>query len=584
MKTNLARKWVLITGASSGFGAATARAFAAEGCHLLLGARRVDRLEAVAAECRKLGAATANVCKLDVSNTPSTDEFAKWVRSLTDKVDVLINNAGGAHGLDTVANGRDEDWEAMIQSNFLGVMRVTRAMLPLMVNNPGSSILNIGSIAGRVAYEGGSVYCGVKAAELQITRALRLELSGTDQGGDSAGFKGMWTLYFWLRDVINRNLPYDQFVRLLVAGQGSSLENPAITFGVTRVPKVESIPQLFLGVRLECAQCHDHPFDVWKQSDYNALREFFSDVTSKEGPGDFYGREIRVFIPPERFLPWERDKQVTLRLLDGSTVEVAAHQDRRTVLADWLFGPAKQQTARAIVNRVWGKFFGRGITDPVDDMRFSNPPVNEPLLQSLADDFIAHRYDFKHLVRTILNSRTYQLSSISNATNERETMNFSHARLRRLPAEQLLDAVSSVTGVDESFRVGPPGGRAIQIPYTRIGSRFLTMFGRPEQRMSPCECIRSHEATLPQVLHLLNGETVGQKLRAEGGTLHRLLQANFSDPQLVEELYMTVLNRPPSDRERNLGHAYMRDSASRAEGAEDFMWALLTSQEFLFNH
>ncbi len=179
MKTNLAKKWVLITGASSGFGAATARAFAAEGSHVLLSARRVDRLEAVAAECKKLGAASAHVHALDVSSTPSTDAFAAWVKTLTPKVDVLINNAGGAHGADTVANGKDADWEAMIQVNFLGLMRVTRAILPLMVNNSGSSILNIGSIAGRVAYEGGSVYCGVKAAELQITKSLRLELCGT---------------------------------------------------------------------------------------------------------------------------------------------------------------------------------------------------------------------------------------------------------------------------------------------------------------------------------------------------------------------------------------------------------------------
>jgi len=179
MKTSLKDKWVLITGASSGFGASAARAFAAEGCKLLLGARRVDRLEQVAAECRKAGAPAAQVHKLDVASTPSTNDFAKWVRTHTDKVDVLINNAGGAHGLDTVANGKDEDWDAMIQSNFLGVMRVTRAILPMLVNNSGSCILNIGSIAGRVAYEGGSVYCGVKAAELQITRALRLELNGT---------------------------------------------------------------------------------------------------------------------------------------------------------------------------------------------------------------------------------------------------------------------------------------------------------------------------------------------------------------------------------------------------------------------
>ena len=179
MPSRLASQWVLITGASSGFGAATARAFAAEGCNLLLGARRVDRLEAVAAECRQLGAASAHANALDVANTPSANAYSDWVRTRTPQVDVLINNAGGAHGIDTVANGKDEDWEAMVQSNLLGVMRVTRAILPLMVNNPGSSILNIGSIAGRVAYEGGSVYCGVKSAELMITRALRLELSGT---------------------------------------------------------------------------------------------------------------------------------------------------------------------------------------------------------------------------------------------------------------------------------------------------------------------------------------------------------------------------------------------------------------------
>ena len=193
----------------------------------------------------------------------------------------------------------------------------------------------------------------------EVWAAYWLELSGVDQSGDSAGPKGIWTLSFWLRDTINRNLPYDQFVTALVAAKGSSLENPAITYGVTRLPKVEVVPQLFLGMRLECAQCHDHPFDVWKQSDYNALREFFTDIATKEGPGDPSGREIRVFVPPEKFLLGERDKKVTLRLLDGQLAEVPAHRDRREVLAEWLFGSAKQLTARAIANRVWGKLLGR---------------------------------------------------------------------------------------------------------------------------------------------------------------------------------------------------------------------------------
>lgn len=179
MASSLSGKWVLITGASSGFGAAAAQAFAREGAKLLLGARRVDRLKEVAAAAKKAGAADAQISGLDVASTSSVNTFADWAKTLTDRIDVLINNAGGAKGLDTVAEGKDDDWEFMVQTNVLGVLRVTRACLPLMVKNPGSSIINIGSIAGRVAYEGGSAYCGAKAAELQITKALRLELSGT---------------------------------------------------------------------------------------------------------------------------------------------------------------------------------------------------------------------------------------------------------------------------------------------------------------------------------------------------------------------------------------------------------------------
>jgi NADP-dependent 3-hydroxy acid dehydrogenase YdfG len=179
METNLNGKWVLITGASSGFGAEATRAFGVRGAKLLLGARRVDRLEAAAADARKAGATEAHVHPLDVGKTASVEEFVKWAQTKTAVIDVLINNAGGAHGLDPVATARDEDWEAMIQSNVLGVVRMTRAVLPMMMKNPGSSILNVGSLAGRVAYEGGAIYCGAKAAELKISQALRLELNGT---------------------------------------------------------------------------------------------------------------------------------------------------------------------------------------------------------------------------------------------------------------------------------------------------------------------------------------------------------------------------------------------------------------------
>ena len=399
-----------------------------------------------------------------------------------------------------------------------------------------------------------------------------LELSGTTESGASAATKGLWTLSFWLRDAINRNMPYDEFAKALLIGKGGSLQNPAVTYTVNSLPKVEVIPQLFLGVRLECAQCHDHPFDTWKQSDYQALQAFFVELSNKEGPGDPRGREIRNFVPPEKFLPWELGKTVSLRLLDGTVVEVPVQRNRREVLAEWLFGPAKTSTARALVNRTWGKLFGRGIIEPVDDMRFSNPPVNAPLLDALAADFIARQYDFKHLVRTILNSRTYQLSSIPNVTNAREEMNFSHARLRRLSGEQLFDAIVQVTGVSEELRSIPHGFRAVQIPTEYSGSRFLSMFGRPNQRMSPCECIRSQEVTLPQILHMLNGDTIGNKLRGEESTLNRLLAAKPADGQLVEDIYVAVLSRLPTDAERQLGLTYVKESDDQAQGAEDGMW------------
>ncbi len=411
-----------------------------------------------------------------------------------------------------------------------------------------------------------------------------LERSGVTESGTSARFKGVWTFHFWLRDAVNANMPYDRFVRAAVAGRGSSLHDPSLTFATHQLPKVETVPQLFLGVRLNCAQCHDHPFDVWKQRDHQALGAFFEGLGNKEGPLDSYGREIRRFVPPEKFLPWERGKTITLRFPDGSTGEIPVTRDRRDALVDWMFGPGKKMTARALVNRVWGRYFGRGIIDPVDDMRFSNPAVNPPLLDALADDFIAHDYDFKHLVRTILNSRTWQLSSKPNEFNRHDTTNFSHALLRRLSAEQLLDSIVQVTGVDEDFHLGPPGLKAVSLPYAGVSSRFLTIFGRPGERMSACECTRSSGTTLPQIMHFVAGDTVMEKVRSEDGRLVTLLAAHPDDRELLDAIYLTVLSRFPTADERELGLRYLAGSDTRTAGAEDLLWALLTSREFLFNH
>ncbi len=400
--------------------------------------------------------------------------------------------------------------------------------------------------------------------------------------------KGVWALSRWLRKSIEDNMPYDQFVRAFVTARGSVLANPPASLShVFRQPneKAEAVAQIFLGTRLECAQCHDHPFDRWTQQDYNSLAMFFYQVNRKDGQ-DYYA-EGQVFLEPEK------NKQVHLRFLDGTDVTWPRDRtnpdlgdgvrDRRIALADWMLGPAKQWTARALVNRVWGKLFGRGIVEPVDDFRFSNPPVNEPLLDALADDFIASGYDFKRLVRTILQSRTYQASSLPNATNGSDQTYFSRGMLRRLSAEQLLDGLSQATGIEEEFRSLPAGMRATQIPTHNTGSYFLKAFGRPP-RKSVCSCERSQTPTLPQVLHLMNGTTMMKRLRAEGGTLDRLLKAKLSDDRLIDEFYLHALSRPPLPAEITRARAYFADAGDRNQGAEDLFWALLNSRQFLFNH
>lgn len=405
-----------------------------------------------------------------------------------------------------------------------------------------------------------------------------MDLLRTDESGSVMGRKGVWALGRWLRQAFDRNVPYDQFVRAFLTARGSQFKNPPAAFSrIARQPqlKAEGIAQLFLGVRIECAQCHDHPFDRWTQSDYNELARFFYQVRQKDGP-DYYD-EAQIYLEPER------DPSVGLRFLDGSQTQWPGDRDRREALAEWMFGPARHWTARALVNRVWGRLFGRGIVEPVDDLRFSNPPVNEPLWNALADDFISQQYDFQHLVRTILNSRTYQASSAPNATNGSDRINFSHARLRRLTAEQLLDALSQATGVPEAFSGVPPGYRAAQIATVGTGSYFAKVFGRPLRR-GTCTCERTNEPSLPQTLHLLNGTSVISRLEADEGTLRRLLASNLSDEQLVEELYLHVLSRLPNAKDRERSLEYLAASADRAQGAEDLLWALINSRQFVFNY
>ncbi len=408
--------------------------------------------------------------------------------------------------------------------------------------------------------------------------------------------KGTWGFYRWLRDSIAANKPFDRLVTEILTSSGSCDQNPPANFWrvfSTTEEATEAATQVFLGIRLQCARCHDHPFEKWVQKDYYGFAAFFSQVGRKPGPR----RDDQVIFRNET--PAQARHSTTGQLLDptfleGAAVKVGADQDAREVLSRWLTSKDNPYLARATANRLWSHLFGRGLIDPVDDIRSSNPPLNAPLLDALARDFVEHHYDLRHLLRTILNSRTYQLSSRTNPTNADDKVNFSHAVPRRLSAEQLLDTIGQITGSRETFRSRVPGAatvalpvggvRASQLPDRNLTAEMLDLFGRPRADSS-CTCERTEEASLIHALHLINGASLSKRLSDPNSPAARLVKtAGITDQQLIEELYLLALSRLPSDREKGLLGQHLARNGNRQAGAEDILWALINSREFLFNH
>jgi Protein of unknown function (DUF1553)/Protein of unknown function (DUF1549) len=413
---------------------------------------------------------------------------------------------------------------------------------------------------------------------------------------DLMGDKGTWGLYRWLRDGVAGNRPFDQLVREVVAAEGSCAETPAVNFWrvfLTPEDASEAAVQVFFGVRLMCAKCHDHPFEKWVQKDYYGMAAFFSQVGRKGG-----GRagDVVVFrgeTPAQARHP-NTGEVLNPKLLDGPALPVSAQQDARQILAEWMTRKDNPFLARATVNRLWSQLFGRGIIDPVDDIRSSNPPVNAPLLDALARDFVEHDFDVRHMLRTMLNSRTYQLSARVNPFNKDDAQNFSHAVPRRLSAEQLLDTLGQVTGIRENFTARyagagtvalPAGGvRASQLPDRQLTAELLELFGRPKGETT-CSCERHEEATLTQALHLINGKSVAGRIADPNGRVAKLIQTPMiSDDQIIEELYLSVLCRLPQAGERELMQQHFAAGGDRLKAAQDVMWVLLNTKEFLFNH
>lgn len=404
---------------------------------------------------------------------------------------------------------------------------------------------------------------------------------------DKLGKQGMLAFNLWLRSAFRENKSVDRMVDELVTAQGSIFTNgPANYFRVAANPEdlAETTAQVFMGVRLTCAKCHHHPFEAYGQDDYYGLAAYFARIRTKRSDefGLFGGEQVIYVSKTGEVSQPRTGKRMNPTPLNDAPADDPV--DRRRALARWLTGKTNPWLARNVVNRYWGYLMGRGLVNPIDDLRETNPPSNPDLLDALSADFVASGFNLKHLLRTILNSRTYQLSALPTPDNRLDTTFFTHYNLKRLTAEQLLDAINSATGTTEKFALQPSGTRAIALPDTNYPSYFLDTFGRP-LRAQACECERSSDPNLNQALHLMNGDLVNRKVAQNDGRLMRLLRdPKLTDETLVQSLYMLAFNRPASTSEVQAAEALIAAAPSRSLGAQDLFWGLLNSKEFLFNH
>ena len=411
-------------------------------------------------------------------------------------------------------------------------------------------------------------------AWLDILRADQLKISP----------QGAVAMQRWLHRHFEENRPFDRFARDLLTVQGNtSAEGPGSFYKILAKPDeaARSISQLLLGVRIECAQCHHHPSERWSQADYVGLAGFFTGLKLKKLPN---GEQALVSLVGKD-LPHPRSGElIAARALGAETADFSKALDRRRVLADWMTSSENPFFAKAISNRLWAHYFGRGLVEPIDDIRDTNPATNEPLMQALAAHMRDVRFDVKAFTRTLLNSRVYQLSSNANASNETDVQNFSHAAYKAMPAEVLLDAICHSAGVGEKFNGWPEGYRAIQIWDNRMPSYFFRIFGRPV-RATVCECERSNEPSIAQALHLLNSPAIAEKIAHRKGRARQLSDSELSTRELISELYLATLSRYPTDKEETLmSQAFAADGSDRQAACEDVLWALLNSKEFVFNH
>ncbi|MSR32279.1 MAG: DUF1553 domain-containing protein [Gemmataceae bacterium] len=401
-------------------------------------------------------------------------------------------------------------------------------------------------------------------------------------GADRAAY----AFHNWIKDMIARNRPYDEFVRGIVAASGEWQDAPAVNwYWQSRDDQVHQVTadtaQVFLGVRLQCARCHHHPYERWGQADYYGLAGFFTRLGRKS-----FGEPPPYFASPT---PTTGEKNPLTgktpepKYLDGPEVKFPAEEDPRHALVDWMAKPENPYFAKTFVNRMWGHFLGRGLFQEVDDLRETNPPSNPELLDFLAQEFIRQKFNMKSVIRMIVNSRVYQLGSQPSPHNKNDQQNFARYYARRLPAEVLFDSVNQLSGSKSGLTGINANGRAIDLPHENFGSYFLDTFDRP-RRVTACECERSSSATLAQVLLLANSDEIEGKISGGDGRLAGLIKAKKSAEEIVGELYLAAFSRRPTTDEKTKITAFINKVENKQQAFEDVLWAILNSREFLFNH
>ncbi len=394
--------------------------------------------------------------------------------------------------------------------------------------------------------------------------------------------KPMLRYYEWLQERVAKNMPMDQMVRELLSAKGGTFANAATNYyQIERdtLKTSENVAQVFMGMRIQCAQCHNHPFDRWTMDDYYSFAAFFSQIGRKQGEDP---REIIIFNAGGGDVKHPVGGRVMAPKFLGGAVPDVAGKDRREVMATWLASKENPYFAKNLANIVWSHFFGQGIIEQVDDVRVSNPPSNAELIDELGKKFTEYNYDFKKLVRDICTSRIYQLSTKTNETNALDERNFSHATLRRIRSEVLLDCITLSTQTKDKFGGLPLGSRAVQIADGNTSTYFLTTFGRAT-RDSVCSCEVKMEPNLSQALHLLNGDTVNSKIQ-QGGLIDLRLKEGKTPPQIIEEMYLRTLTRKPTEKELAALNGVLVNEKDPKPVLEDVFWSLLNSREFVFNH